>query len=185
MSLPILCHRRKWSLGARVDILFLREMTVLCPDLSFSIDVQIQNTSLVPRLVPWFHLAQISYCKRWTRKAWERGIRNTPVHSGLYYCPSRGSWLKAWKRNSRTCIPPHLSGRWEHLHLLTGTSSITRVDPLLLQWCGYREERNFPFTASLIENQVDRVSKARLHSFSPFVWDVTDCVYKQWWSFDL
>lgn len=48
----LLCHRRKWNLGARVDILFLREMTVLCPDLSFSIDVQIQNTSLVPRLVP-------------------------------------------------------------------------------------------------------------------------------------
>ena len=108
-----------------------------------------------------------------------------PLYTQVYYCPSRGSWLKAWKRNSRTCIPPHLSGRWGHLHLLTGTSNITRVDLLLLQWCGYREERNFPFTASLIENQVDRVSKARVYPFSPFVWDVFDCVYEQCWSFDL
>lgn len=62
-----------------------------------------------------------------------------PLYTQVYYCPSRGSWLKAWKRNSRICIPPHLSGRWEHLHLLTGTS---RVDPLPLQWRRYRKERN-------------------------------------------
>lgn len=34
-----------------------------------------------------------------------------PLYTQVYYCPSRGSWLKAWKRNSRICIPPHLSGR--------------------------------------------------------------------------
>ena len=128
----LICHGRERSLGTRVDILFLREMTVLWLDLSFSIDVQI-----VPRLIPWLHLTQISYRKRWTRKASEWGIQSTPVN--VVYCPSRGSWLKAWKRSSRTCIPPHLSGRWEHLHLLTGTS---RVDPLPLQWRGYRKERN-------------------------------------------
>ena len=118
-----------------------------------------------------FHTAS-DECARPGNKAYR-----IPLYTQVYYCPSRGSWLKALKRNSRTCIPPHLSGRSEHLHLLTGTSSITWVDLLLLQWCGCREERNFPFTTSLIENQVDRVSKARVYPFSPFVWDVTDCVW--------
>jgi len=54
----------------------------------------------------------------------------SPCYVSPFTCPCRVHWSEAWKKRSWICVLPHLCGRWESHHHLSGKNS-SHVESLI------------------------------------------------------